>query len=258
MDQRAGSKQEVRAMHLLLLSNSTSHDARPYSHALSQIREFCGTGPIVFVPYALADYDAYTSHVADALEGFKVRGLHHQGSPQLAVRDEDVILFVGGGNTFRLLKALQENDLVEPIRERIRNGGRYMGSSAGTVIVGPSIRTTNDMPIVEPHGFGAVGGVPFHFNCHYIDKDPADTHMGESRELRLEQFHEENASPVLAMREGAWLRVHDQHATLGGDTGGRWFQAGQRPEDLVAGSDLSSLLMKPASTTSAQASTTAT
>jgi dipeptidase E len=228
-------------MRLLLLSNSVVHGSPPYAHALDEIRDFCGRSPILFVPYALADYDAYTDRVSDALEGITVVGLHRKEMPLSAVSDEDVVLFVGGGNTFRLLKKLQEEKLIEPIRERIRKGGRYLGSSAGTVIVGASIRTTNDMPIVEPHGLAALHALPFHFNCHYVDQDPASTHMGESRELRLQQFHEENASPVLAMREGAWLKVDEDRATLGGSTGGRWFEPNCRPANLLPGADLSDL-----------------
>jgi dipeptidase E len=145
-------------------------------------------------------------------------------------------VFVGGGNTFRLLKQMYELDLIEAIRERVRGGLPYIGSSAGTNVATPSIRTTNDMPIVFPPTFDALGLVPFQINPHYLDPDPGSTHKGETREDRIREFHEENTTPVVGLREGSMIRVEGDAATLIGDRPARIFRRGEAPYELPVGS----------------------
>ncbi|MFD2795214.1 dipeptidase PepE [Promicromonospora vindobonensis] len=204
-------------MRLLLLSNSTNHDSGYLEHALEIASGFLGGATVTFVPYALADHDAYTAKVADALapRGIRVSGLHAAAHPKAAVEQADAV-FVGGGNTFRLLDTLHRLDLLAPLAARVRDGLPYLGSSAGTAIASPTIRTTNDMPISRPTSFEALGLVPFQLNAHFVDADPASTHSGETREERLNEFLEVNDVPVLGLREGTWLTVADGTAHLGG------------------------------------------
>jgi len=144
------------------------------------------------------------------------------------------------------LRALQDLGLITEIRRRVRAGLPYLGSSAGTNMACPSLRTTNDMPIVEPASFAALGLVPFQINPHYLDPDPASRHMGETRERRITEFLEENDVPVLGLREGSWLRVSGTRAGIGGASGARLFRRGAEPRELVPGDDVSSLLTVPA------------
>ena len=230
---------------LLLLSNSQLHGRAFLDHAMGAIAEFVAKKrSVLFVPFALADHDGYTARIRAALEalGVEVVGLHTSKRPREAVESADVI-YVGGGNTFRLLAGVQSRRLLEPVRRRVAEGGlKYLGSSAGTNLSCPTIRTTNDMPIVEPRSFEAFGLVPFQINPHYLDPDPTSTHMGETREQRIEQFLEENAVPVLGMREGAWLRRRGGKLLLGGTTGARLFRRGQPAGEYTDGADLSFLL----------------
>ncbi|WP_327636716.1 dipeptidase PepE [Kribbella sp. NBC_00482] len=229
-------------MELLLLSNSATH-GRPFlEHAVDALRDILrDVRELVFVPYALADHDGYTAKVRTALEplGLSVVGAH---------TDPDVLrsasaIFVGGGNTFRLVKTLQESGQLDVIRDRVRSGTPYLGSSAGTNLAGPSLRTSNDMPIVQPPSFETLGLVPFQLNPHYLDPDPQSTHQGETRELRITEFLEENDVPVLGLREGTWLRLHADTLTLDGiPAGARLFRRGAAPEEISSGSDLSELL----------------
>ncbi len=232
------------AVSLLLLSNSATH-GRPYlSHALEAIAaHLSGRKRLLFVPYALANHDGYTATVAEAMLsiGVSVEGLHRQPEPESAVRSAEAV-FVGGGNTFRLLRTLRRAGLLGLLRERARGGLPYLGSSAGTNIACPTIRTTNDMPIVDPEGFDALGLIPFQINPHYLDPDPRSTHQGETRAQRLTEFCEENDVPVLAMREGAWLRVDGGVASLHGSNGAVLFRHGRQPVEIVAGTDVSWLL----------------
>ena len=232
---------------LLLISNSIKHGMGYLEHARAAIQEFMGAErDVLFVPYAMADYTAYTDRVAVALEplGLRLRGLHLEPNPSAAVESTSA-LFVGGGNSFRLLKALQANELIEPVRQRVSTGElRYMGSSAGANMACPTLRTTNDMPIVEPASFESFNLIPFQINPHYLDLDPASTHMGETRELRIAQFLEDNDVPVLGIREGAWLRRRDEELHLGGGTGARLFLRGQEPVEYSEGADLSFLLSR--------------
>jgi dipeptidase E len=117
----------------------------------------------------------------------------------------------------------------------------YMGASAGTNIAAPTIRTTNDMPIVEPDGFDALGLVPFQINPHYLDPDPQSRHMGETREERIREFLEENDRVVVGLREGAWLRIEGGEALLRG-AGARVFRRGEAPREVAAGGRLDPLL----------------
>jgi dipeptidase E len=218
-------------------------------HAASTVEEFLGDRRTVhFAPYALRDRDAYTAHVRAALEPFGVSliGLHTLAHPDAAIESADV-LFVGGGNSFRLLKSLRELGLIEPVRRRVESGGlRYMGSSAGTNMACPSLRTTNDMPIVQPDSFEAFGLIPFQINPHYQDPDPSSSHMGETRQQRIRQFLEENDVPVLGLREGAWLRRRGQGLLLGGRTGARLFRRGEEEQEYGPDADVSWLLEAPA------------
>jgi dipeptidase E len=229
---------------LLLISNSTLHGSGYLDHAEAEIRDFLPPAtPILFVPYALFDRDAYAGRARDrfAKMGFRLEGIHRAADPRLAILEAKA-LFIGGGNTFRLLKALQELSLLEPIRRRVGEGMPYIGSSAGSVVSSPSIRTTNDMPIVEPASLQALGLVSFQINAHYLDPDPASTHMGETREERLRQFHEENATPVVGLREGTLLRVEGESVRLLGVRPARIFRSGQDPLEVPPGSSLEGIV----------------
>lgn len=236
---------KIAPFDLLLLSNSAVHGRGYLEHALAAIQEFlAGRRTVHFIPFALADHDAYAEKAAQGLGrlGVTVRSLHRESDPVAAVQAAEV-LFVGGGNTFRLLRAVRAAGLLEPVRRRVAAGElSYLGSSAGSNLACPAIRTTNDMPIVQPDSLEAFGLVPFQVNPHYLDPDPGSTHMGETREERIRQFLEENDVPVLGIREGAWLRRRDRSLLLAGETGAVLFRRGVAPEPYAPGSDLSFLL----------------
>lgn len=231
-------------MSLLLLSNSATHGQPYLSYALEAIAaHLSGRKRLLFVPYALADHDGYTATVAEAMRpiDISVEGLHSQPDPASVLGSAEAV-FVGGGNTFRLLRTLRRAGLLGLLRDRVRAGLPYLGSSAGTNLACPTIRTTNDMPILDPEGFDALGLIPFQINPHYLDPDPGSTHQGETRAQRLTEFCEENDVPVLAMREGAWLRVNGKVAMLHGGNGAVLFRHGRQAEELVTDTDVSWLL----------------
>jgi dipeptidase E len=231
-------------IELLLLSNSTGYGGTFLGHALDAVAETLGgRRHLLFVPYALADQGGYTARVRAALEpaGITVTGLDEATAPLAEVQRAEA-LFIGGGNSFRLLAELQRLDLVEAIRQRVLTGMPYLGASAGTNMACPSLRTSNDMPIVEPRSFQALRLVPFQINPHYIDPDPSSRHMGETRQARIAEFLEENDVPVLGLREGSWLRISGSTATIGGVAGGRLFTRNAEPRDLPARADVSLLL----------------
>jgi dipeptidase E len=235
-------------MRILLISNSTVHGRGYLDHAEEELRDFLGNAKtVLFCPFALADHDGYAAKAAArfAAMGYTLTSAHNVVDPAKAIRETDAI-FIGGGNTFRLLKTLQDLEMIGPIRERISNGGAYIGSSAGSNVAGPTIKTTNDMPIVQPRSFEALGLVPFQLNPHFLDADPNSTHMGETREERIAQFHEENHTPVIGLREGAWLRVSNGSVILGGTRGARIFRRGKSPVEKITGDELSSLIGAPA------------
>jgi len=224
-------------MRLLLISSSNVHGYGYLDHAEPELRRILeGRRSVAFVPFALQNHDAYTAKVRERLARMDVEVVQVRGRAEIESAEA---IFVGGGNTFRLLKRLYDDGLVEPIRKRVRNDGiPYIGSSAGTNVATLSIKTTNDMPIVYPPTFDALGFVPFQINPHYLDPDPNSTHKGETREERIREFLEENDTPVVGLREGAMLRVEDGVITLAGDRPARIFRRGTDPVELPPGSPL--------------------
>jgi dipeptidase E len=239
---------EPSQRRLLLVSTSTLHGQGYLDHSAPAIADLLGSRVerVVFVPYALRDRDAYTAKVRErfASLGYELESVHEasgRDGPVRAVREAQAV-FVGGGNTFRLLGELHARGLVEAIRERALDGMPYVGSSAGSNVACATIQTTNDMPIVYPPTFAALGLVPFNVNPHYLDPDPGSTHMGETREQRIREFHEEEDRPVVGLREGAMLWIEGNSVTLIGSRGARLFQRGREPEEFVPGAKLDFLL----------------
>ena len=217
-------------MRLLLISSSNVHGYGYLDHAEPTLRSFLGDEKkIAFVPFAKDDHAAYIAKVRERLARMNmiVAGPESVGEAEA--------IFVGGGNTFRLLKALYDRNLLSLIRERARSGIPYIGSSAGSVIAAPTMRTTNDMPIVEPPSFDALGLVSFQLNCHYLDAEPQSSHQGETREERILEFHEENARPVVGLREGTMLRIEDASVTLVGERTARIFRRGETAVEAEPG-----------------------
>ena len=225
---------------LLLVSSSRTHGTGFLEHCGEAIRlRLSGISRVLFVPYALADRDGYAALAASAFEdfGFALDAIHHAHDPVEAVEHAEAI-FVGGGNSFRLLKTLYDHGLVDPIRARALGGMPYIGSSAGTNMACPTIRTSNDMPIVEPPTFAALNLIPFQINPHFLDADPDSKHQGETRQQRLQEYLEENDTPVVGLREGSWLTIDGEQCVLGGCTPAICFRRGAAAVEISSGSTL--------------------
>lgn len=224
---------------LLLASTSTIHGSGYLEYILDEAVEFLDAKEILFIPYARPSgltYDEYTElpRKAFAQKNIQVKGIHEFDKPKVAIENAEAI-FIGGGNTFLLLKTLYEKELMDVLRKVVATGTPYMGSSAGSNITGLTVGTTNDMPIVYPPSFNALGFIPFNINPHYLDPDPNSTHKGETRETRIGEFHHFNTINVLGIREGSWLRVEDGKVELKGKLTARLFQAEEKPVELDPG-----------------------
>ena len=198
---------------------------------------------MIFVPYAVHDRGAYAAKARDRFRdmGLSLMSIHDVSNMPRAV-DEAEVIFVGGGNTFRLLKGIYDHDLLGPIRRRVAAGVPYIGSSAGSIVACPTLKTTKDMPVVQPPSFDALGLAPFQISPHYLDPDPFSTHMGETQEERIMQFLEENEAPVVGLREGSMLRVEDGAVLLKGPHPARIFRRRETPVEAAPGSNLRALL----------------
>jgi dipeptidase E len=219
------------ALRLLLLSNSRDAAGTFLEWPRDAIRALFGEARrLAFVPYASvrSSADEYTTLVRGALGalGHEVRSVHETDDPVAAVRSAEGIV-VGGGNTFHLLRRLYETNLLGALRERARAGVPYLGWSAGSVVAGPTIRTTNDMPIVEVSSLDALGLVPFQINAHYTDEHPPGF-RGETRAERLTEFVTVNPTlPVVGLPEGAGLRVEGARVSFFGGEPARIFRHGR-------------------------------
>jgi dipeptidase E len=219
---------------ILLVSTSTVY-GKPYlSYIMPDVTQFFqGRTNLLFIPYAqpggisLDDYSAVAANTF-AEGGLSIKGIHKWENPLQAIRECDGI-FTGGGNTFLLLKTLQEKNLLQAIREKVQSGTPYMGTSAGSNIAGLTINNTNDMPIVYPHSFDALGLVPFNLNPHYLDPDPNSKHMGETRETRIKEFHTQSSIPVFGIREGTAIEIIGEQWRIIGEHSVRVFLQEQKP-----------------------------
>jgi len=232
---------------ILLISNSTVHSRGYLDHVQEEIKSFLGSArTVLFFPFALYDRDDYATKAKSrfAAIGYSLESAHATDNPEKAIEQTDAI-FIGGGNTFRLLKALQDLELLEPIRRKVKSGTPYIGSSAGSNVAGPTIKTTKDMPIVQPRSFDSLGLVPFQISPHYLNPDLNSTHMGETQEERILQFLEENETPVVGIREGAWLLIENKAVTLKGKTGARIFRRDHAPHEVRPGAEISKLVGGP-------------
>lgn len=229
-------------MRLLLISNSTNAGEAYLQHPMGEISSFLGDiKKVLFLPYAAVtfSFNDYQKMVQDKFDelGIEVDSLHHHRNAKEAVRNAEAFV-VGGGNTFRLLKIIQQLDIIETLRYRVLDGIPYVGWSAGSNVACPTICTTNDMPIVEPDNFSAFNLVRFQINPHYLDANP-DGHAGETREERIEEFITMDPfSYVVGLREGSMLRVENGDISLVGTKPARIFKHGETPKELNPGDDL--------------------
>ena len=234
-------------MKLLLISNSTMAGEAFLDYPKHEIKKFLGEKPVtaLFVPFAAVtfSYDEYCAKVEERFSeiGHHVVGIHTFSDKIKAVEEAEAII-VGGGNTWQLVKMLREYRLMNPIREKVFNGTPYVGWSAGANVACPTLRTTNDMPIVDPKGFGCIGLVPFQINPHYLDAH-AQGHAGETRQQRIEEFIEINPDVYVAgLREGSMLKLENDNLDLLGSKPLRVFRKGKAPAELEPGADFSFLM----------------
>ena len=233
-------------MNLLLISNSTNAGEPYLKYPIDEnAKTLNGVTEVVFIPYAAVtfSYDEYEAKVQQRFNeiGIKVSSVHHALNKRNFVRHAQAIV-IGGGNTFALLKKMQEEDLLDTIFRRVKAGIPYIGWSAGSNVTCPTICTTNDMPIVQPESFRAIGLVSFQINPHYLDANP-EGHAGETREQRINEYLEANRSRyVVGLREGCMLHLHDGKMELIGSRPMRIFKKGVETYEVNAGDDLSFLL----------------
>jgi dipeptidase E len=234
-------------MKLLLISNSTNAGDSYLRHPSEQIRKFLepAVSEVLFIPYAAVtfSYDDYERKVKQRFDelGIGVFSIHHAESAVEAVLKAQAIV-IGGGNTWQLTRFLHDLELIDPICKKVLAGTPFIGWSAGANVACPTIRTTNDMPIIDPLGLHALNLVPFQINPHYLDAHP-EGHAGETREQRIQEFIEINPDLyVVGLREGTMLEVHDRSIELIGPRSARIFRKNDSPIEVIAGGELGFLM----------------
>lgn len=232
--------------NLIIASTSTVHGSGFLEYLLKDLTlHFKDINNILFIPYARPSgisHDVYTekAQVAFSKIGKKINGIHEFKDPIKAIQDAKGI-FIGGGNTFVLVNQIYKNNLVNTLQNAVNNGTPYLGTSAGSNICGLTLCTTNDMPIVYPPSFNTLAFVPFNINPHYLDPDSTSKHMGETRETRIQEFHNFNTQPVVGLREGSYLHVLNNQITLEGKLSARVFEYNKTPYEIEPNSNLNSL-----------------
>jgi dipeptidase E len=232
--------------NLIIASTSTVHGGEFLDYLLDElIVLFENTNDIVFVPFARPGgitHELYTEKVNAAFKkiGKTVKGLHEFSNPIEAIENAKGI-FIGGGNTFVLVHQLYQTNLIQPIQNAVLSGMPYLGTSAGSNICGLTMNTTNDMPIIYPPSFKTLALIPFNINPHYLDPEPNSKHMGETRETRIQEFHQFNTQPVVGLREGSFLRVIGNDINLKGPHTARVFEYNKTPYEVDSNSSLNNI-----------------
>lgn len=230
----------------IIASTSTLHGGGYLDYLMADLKShFAGCQSILFIPFARPSgitHDEYTLKVTQAFAkiDIEVRGIHEFEDSKKAIQDAKGI-FTGGGNTFLLVSQLYKFDLMHLLSETVKNGTPYLGTSAGSNICGLSMQTTNDMPIVYPPSFRTLGFVSFNINPHYLDPIEGSTHMGETRETRINEFHHFNPQPVVGLREGSWLEVKGDSVKLKGTLTARIFKRNETPIEVAPETELNEL-----------------
>ncbi|MEK6493071.1 dipeptidase PepE [Myroides odoratimimus] len=236
----------IHMKNLIIASTSTIYNGTYLEYLLPTLKEhFKNISTLLFIPYARPGgitHDQYTEKVKGAFAtiNIEVKGIHEYPNPIEAVQQAEAI-FTGGGNTFLLVQQLYKNNILNTVIDAVNNGTPYLGCSAGSNICGLTMETTNDMPIVYPPSFKTFGFVPFNLNPHYLDPIEGSTHMGETRETRINEFHAFNTQPVVGLREGSWLEVKGDQITLKGELDARIFEQNKDPYEVKTNTDLSHL-----------------
>ena len=228
---------------LIIASTSTIHGSG-YLEYLSPTlsKHFKNVKNLLFIPYARPSGISYDDYTEKAKATFKmipidVKGIHKFDNPKEAILKAEAI-FTGGGNTFELVNQIYKNDIFDVLKEVVEKGTPYLGTSAGSNICGISMMNTNDMPIVYPPSFKTLAFIPFNINAHYLDPIDGSTHMGETRETRINEFHVFNSTSVIGIREGSWLEVFGDTITLRGTLSARVFKQNEKPYELESGSEV--------------------
>ena len=231
---------------IIIASTSTLHNGNYLDYLLPTLKKhFEGVKSLLFIPYARPSgltHTEYTQKVSEAFTSIniKVKGIHEFENPIEAIENAEAI-FTGGGNTFVLINELYRNNILDTIEKVVKNGTPYLGTSAGSNICGLTVGTTNDMPVVYPPSFRALGLVSFNINPHYLDPDTNSKHMGETRETRIKEFHFYNPQPVLGLREGSWLEVSGNSIKLKGELTARLFKLNENPIEIETETELNEL-----------------
>ncbi|HBD25313.1 dipeptidase PepE [Flavobacterium sp.] len=232
--------------NIIIASTSTLHGGDYLDYLLPELQSFfSNVKELLFIPYARPSgisHDEYTKKVGEAFTkiNITVKGIHEFENPIEALENAEGI-FTGGGNTFLLVSQLYKNNVIDTLEKVVKNGTPYLGTSAGSNICGLTMSTTNDMPIVYPPSFRTLGFVSFNINPHYLDPIEGSTHMGETRETRINEFHHFNPQPVVGLREGSWLEVKGDSVKLKGTLTARIFKRNETPIEVDPESELNDL-----------------
>ena len=232
--------------NILVASTSTLHNGSYLEYLLPELRTFFGNcTEIIFIPYARPSgisHDDYTQKVREAFSkiNIQVKGIHEFEDPIKAIENAKGI-FTGGGNTFLLVSQLYKTKVIDMLETVVKNGTPYLGTSAGSNICGLTMNTTNDMPIVYPPSFRTLGFLSFNINPHYLDPIADSTHMGETRETRIHEFHQFNPQPVVGLREGSWLALKGNSIKLKGNLTARIFKRNETPFEVTPETELNDL-----------------
>ena len=142
--------------------------------------------------------------------GYQVTFLDIKGKSREELKnfmfDKDV-LWVRGGNSYYLLKYLKESKFDEVIKDFIASGKPYIGVSAGSYIICPTIELSTEENKVDLNDLSALGIVPFLIKAHYTAED------AESVKKKMAS----SSYPIRILTDNQAFLVEDDDVSLVGE-----------------------------------------
>ena len=161
-------------MKLLIAGGGEPEQVQPLDEYFAN---YVGKGKILYIPVAMykIPYDECESWFRETYAKYKLYNIDVctdlKKAPNL---NEYKAVFIGGGNTFKLLKEIKDNNFDSVLKEYIDNGGFVYGGSAGAIIFGKTIKTSshsdkNFVNLKDLNGLNLLNG--YDVWCHYNEEN---------------------------------------------------------------------------------------
>lgn len=186
--------------------------------------------PCLYIPLAMEQekYDGCYEWIIRELKGVEIPSIEMvRSADELLTKNlnDYSVIFIGGGNTFKLLNDLKICGVFEKIKEYLNNGGVAFGGSAGAIIFGKDLDAcrlddANDVNLNDTNGFDILDGISI--LCHYTNRTTEKDEQSKQFLLELSKHRK-----AIALPEEVTLFVNDDYIEVIGDKPYYFFENGR-------------------------------